>query len=125
MADWGEEEDGKILNDDAAADNNRAIGKAGSVFCGLAPAPVCSEPPCVALQLGIGYFRCPFPLIHNRLFTCEFQLLQCAIVLSYFSEFSAHTTLSGRMAEDLQINTIKLGFNFYRKASVLVLLANK
>lgn len=49
----GEAEDGEIL-DDAAAAVRDDFGKAGLVFGGLAPAPVCSEPPCFPLPLGIG-----------------------------------------------------------------------
>jgi hypothetical protein len=63
----GEAEDGEILDDAAAAAARGDCGKAGLVFGGLAPAPVCSEPQCFALPLGIGYFRCPFPLMHNFL----------------------------------------------------------
>ena len=62
-----EVEDGEIVDDAAAASRGPGadFGKAGSVFGGLAPAPVCSEPPPFAFPFGIGYFRYPFPLIHN------------------------------------------------------------
>lgn len=52
----GEVEEGEILEDATASrgPGGDDFGKAGLVFCGLAPAPVCSEPPSFAFPFGIG-----------------------------------------------------------------------
>ena len=52
-----EVEDGEIVDDAAAAASrgpDAGFGRAGSVFGGLASAPVCSEPPSFAFPFGIG-----------------------------------------------------------------------